>query len=39
MQIFLLKYILYENIFESKYFDIFKEYILNLYKDTKANFI
>ena len=39
MQIFLLKYILYENIFESKYFDIFKEYIINLYKDTKANFI
>ena len=39
MQIFLLKYILYENIFESKYFDIFKEYIINMYKDTKANFI
>ena len=39
MQIFLLKYILYENIFESKYFDIFKEYVINMYKDTKANFI
>ena len=39
MQIFLLKYILYENIFESKYFDIFKEYIINMYKDTKSNFI
>ena len=39
MQIFLLKYLLYENIFESKYFDIFKEYIINMYKDTKSNFI
>ena len=39
MQIFLLKYILYENIFEKEYFDIFKEYIINMYKDTKANFI
>ena len=39
MQIFLLKYILYENIFEKEYFDIFKEYLINMYKDTKANFI
>ena len=39
MQIFLLKYILYENIFENNYFDIFKEYIINMYKDTKTNFI
>ena len=39
MQIFLLKYILYENIFENNYFDIFKEYIKNMYKNTKTNFI
>ena len=39
MQIQLLKYILYENIFEDKYFDIFQEYIVNMYKDTKNNFI
>ena len=39
MQIYLLKYILYENIFDKEYFDIFKEYIINMYKDTKANFI
>ena len=39
MQIFLLKYILYDNIFENEYFDIFKEYMINMYKDTKTNFI
>ena len=39
MQIFLLKYILYENIFEKEYFDIFKDYMINMYKDTKSNFI
>ena len=39
MQIQLLKYILYENIFEKKYFDIFKDYMINMYKDTKSNFI
>ena len=39
MQIQLLKYILYENIFEDKYFDIFQEYIVNMFKDTKNNFI
>ena len=39
MQIYLLKYVLYENIFEKEYFDIFKEYIINMYKDTKANFM
>ena len=39
MQIFLLKYILYDNIFDSNYFDIFKEYMINMYKDTKSNFI
>ena len=39
MQIFLLKYILYENIFEKEYFDIFKDYMINMYKDTKSNFV
>ena len=39
MQIFLLKYILYDNIFDNNYFDIFKEYMINMYKDTKTNFI
>ena len=39
IQIFLLKYILFENIFENNYFDIFKDYIINMFKDTKANFI
>ena len=39
MQIHLLKYILYENIFDKEYFDIFKEYMINMYKDTKTNFL
>ena len=39
MQIHLLKYILYENIFDKEYFDIFKEYMVNMYKDTKTNFL
>ena len=39
MQIFLLKYILYDNIFDSNYYDIFKDYMINMYKDTKANFV
>ena len=39
MQIQLLKYILFENIFEDKYFDIFKDYIINMFKTTKNNFI
>ena len=39
MQIQLLKYILYENIFDKEYFDIFKEYMINMYKDTKTNFL
>ena len=39
MQIQLLKYILYENIFEAKYFEMFKEYMVNMFKATKNNFI
>ena len=39
MQIHLLKYILYENIFDKDDFEIFKEYMINMYKDTKSNFI
>ena len=39
MQIHLLKYILYENIFDKDDFDIFKQYMINMYKDTKSNFI
>ena len=39
MQIFLLKYILYDNIFDSNYYDIFKDYMINMYKVTKANFV
>jgi len=39
MQIQLLKYINYESIFEDKYFEIFKEYIVNMFKDTKNSFI
>ena len=39
MQIQLLKYILYENIFEEKYFDMFKEYMVNMFKATKNSFI
>ena len=39
MQIQLLKYILYENIFEVKYFEMFKEYMVNMFKATKNNFI
>ena len=39
MQIQLLKYILYENIFEQKYFEIFKEYLVNMFKGTKSSFI
>ena len=39
MQIQLLKYILYENIYEDNYFDIFKEYIVNMFKATKNKFI
>ena len=39
MQIHLLKYILYENIFDKDDFEIFKQYMINMYKDTKSNFI
>ena len=39
MQIHLLKYILYENIFEAKYFEMFQEYMVNMFKATKNNFI
>ena len=39
MQIHLLKYILYENIFDKDDFEIFKDYMINMYKDTKSNFI
>ena len=39
MQIHLLKYILYENIFDKDDYGIFKEYMINMYKDTKSNFI
>ena len=39
MQIFLLKFILYENVFEKKYFDIFLEYIVNMFNVTKNSFI
>ena len=39
MQIQLLKYILYEGIYEIKYFEIFKEYLVNMFKVTKNNFI
>ena len=39
MQIQLLKYILYESIFEKEYFEIFKEYLINMYKTTKSSFI
>ena len=39
MQIQLLKYILYENIFEPKYFEIFQEYMVNMFKATKNSFI
>ena len=39
MQIHLLRYILYENIFDKDDFEIFKEYMINMYKDTKSNFI
>ena len=39
LQIQILKYILYENIFEVKYFEIFQEYIINMFKATKNNFI
>ena len=39
MQIQLLKYILYESIFEKEYFEIFQEYLINMYKTTKSSFI
>ena len=39
MQIQLLKYILYESIFEDKYYEIFKEYLINMFKATKNSFI
>ena len=39
LQIQILKYILYENVFEAKYFEIFQEYIVNMFKATKNTFI
>ena len=39
MQIQLLKYILYEGIYETKYFEIFKDYLVNMFKTTKNSFI
>ena len=39
MQIQLLKYILYDSIFEKEYFEIFQEYLINMYKTTKNSFI
>ena len=39
IQIFILKYILFNEVFENEYFEIFKEYIVNMFKDTKNKFI
>ena len=38
-QIFILKYILYYEVFEDEYFKIFLDYIKNMYKETKEKFI
>jgi hypothetical protein len=39
MQIQLLKYILYDQIFEKEYFEIFQQYLINMFKTTKNSFI
>jgi len=39
MQIQLLKYILYDQIFEKEYFEIFQQYLVNMFKTTKNSFI
>ena len=38
-QNFILKFILYDKIFPKEYFEIFKEYLVNMHKETKAKFI
>jgi hypothetical protein len=38
-QIFILKYILYNEIFDNNYFKIFLDYIKNMFKETKEKFI
>lgn len=38
-QIYLLKYILFEMVFPKEYFDIFIEYLVDMYPETKKKFI